>query len=263
MWKKRINFDPFSNTAFLLANKFFPTLTDWLKKWNFDPKIQWREMRINFDPFSNAVFWLVNSFFLTNSDWPKKWNFDPLLKYKNPTCKFRKLVVSYTSNKLQSKCLDVEKEAKPNLRPRPDPSGLDFSSLLDVSTDTWREETMLRELELVPQSTWLLCLSTWALRSSSWLATLPVTTRKPGSSQDICNWLSETTRSWTNFCQESPLLLVVFCPTSKLSFCPRRPRRKPPNRFLSEILPTFKQTAIFIATQIIKETFNYISKLKC
>ena len=77
MWKKRINFDPFSNAAFLLANNFFPTLTDWLKKWNFDPKIQWREMRINFDPISNAVFWLVNSFFLTNSDWPKKWNFDP------------------------------------------------------------------------------------------------------------------------------------------------------------------------------------------
>merc|ERR1712107_883716 len=97
---------------------------------------------------------------------------------------------------LISKCLDVERVEK--LRQSLDPAVLDSSSQLDVFIVSSARVTMLPVLVLVPQSTLL-------LRFLSWLAMLPVTTRRPESSQDICNWLSEMTRSRTNFLLESPL----------------------------------------------------------
>ena len=48
-------------------------------------------------------------------------------------------------------------------------------------------ETTQRELEQVLRSTWQLSWSTSLLRSSSWLATPPVTTRNRESIRAICN----------------------------------------------------------------------------
>ena len=165
---------------------------------------------------------------------------------------YQNLVEIYThfDTTYSTSCLGEEKEAKLRLSQRPDHSGLDSSSLLDVSTDSWGKETTPTGLELVPQSTWLQCLSTWALRFLSWLAMLPVTTRRPGSSHVTCNWLSATMRSWTNFCPESPLLLEVSYQTSKLCFCPRRPRRSQANK--SSLKDTLKTQAILMATHLIK-----------
>merc|ERR1712106_123498 len=90
-------------------------------------------------------------------------------------------------------CLDVAKEERE--RQSPVPAGLDFSSQLDVSIVFSVRETMLSALELVPQSTCLLSWNTLQLRSLSWLAMLPVTTRRPGLSPDTCSWPSGTTRN--------------------------------------------------------------------
>merc|ERR1712223_1885959 len=79
-----------------------------------------------------------------------------------------------------TKCLDVAREARS--RESPGPAVLDSSSPWDVSTVSSARETTPRGWELVPPSTWPPSWSTWLLRSSSWLATLPVTTRRPGSS---------------------------------------------------------------------------------
>merc|ERR1712154_69548 len=98
-------------------------------------------------------------------------------------------------NNNTSSCLDVVKEARSRERQSPGPAVLDSSSQLDVFTVCSARETMLLVLELVPQSTWLLSWSTWLLRSLSWLATLPVTTRRPGSSPAPSSWPSVTTRS--------------------------------------------------------------------
>ena len=65
------------------------------------------------------------------------------------------------------------------------------------------------------------------LRSSSWLATLPVTTRRPESSPVISDSLSGTTRSRTNYLPESPSPRVESCLTSRLSSCPRGVTRPP------------------------------------
>lgn len=159
---------------------------------------------------------------------------------------------------LLSTWLDEEKEAKPRPRPRPDHSELDFSSLLVVSTDTWGKATMLIVLEAELQSTWLQSWNTCPLRSSSWLETQPVTTRSPGSSPDICSWLSETTRSWTSFLLESPSLMVVYFPTSKLSCCPRRTtaRKWNPKCFLGCI--TSITTVFFKTTHILKKQKNIV-----
>merc|ERR1712018_469601 len=102
---------------------------------------------------------------------------------------------SLTLQQIISKCLDVERVEKLRLRPSLDPAVLDFRSQLDVSIVSSARVTMLPVLVLVLQSTLLLSWNTLLLRSLSWLAMLPVTTRRPESSQDICNWLSEMTRS--------------------------------------------------------------------
>merc|ERR1711944_58400 len=90
-------------------------------------------------------------------------------------------------------CPDVEREEKP--RPSLGPAGPDFSSPWDVSTVCSARETTPPVLVLELPSTLLPSWSTSLLRSSSWLATLLVTTRRPGSSPVISSWPSGTTRS--------------------------------------------------------------------
>merc|ERR1711978_532345 len=103
------------------------------------------------------------------------------------------LVLNY--NNYLSTCLDVEREEK--LRPRPSlgPAEPDFSSPLDVFTVFSARETTPPVLVLELPSTLLPSWSTSLLRSSSWLATLPVTTRRRGSSPVISSLPSGTTRS--------------------------------------------------------------------
>merc|ERR1712106_493217 len=122
---------------------------------------------------------------------------------------------------------DVEKEERLRERQSPVPAGLDSSSQLDVSIVSSAKETMLSVLELVPQSTWLLSWNTLQLRFLSWLATLPVTTRRPGLSPDTCSWPSGMTRNSTSSLLVSPSPRVVFSPTSRLSSSPRSLRRLP------------------------------------
>merc|ERR1711953_29153 len=100
-----------------------------------------------------------------------------------------------TNQTTTSTCQDEEKEAKLRERQSPDPVVLDFNSLLDASTGFFVKETMLSVLELVPQFTLLQSWSTWLLRSLSWQAMLPVTTRRPESSHVTYNWPSGTMKS--------------------------------------------------------------------
>merc|ERR1711874_598571 len=103
-------------------------------------------------------------------------------------------VYSQTTNQPEQ-CQDVERVEK--LRPRPSlgPAGLDSSSPLDVFTVCSARETMLHVLVLELPSTSLPSWSTSLLRSSSWLATPPATTRRPGSSPVISSSPSGTTKS--------------------------------------------------------------------
>merc|ERR1712018_874252 len=93
----------------------------------------------------------------------------------------------------KSKCLDVVKVER--LRLSLGQAELDSSSQLDVSIVSSARETMLPVLVLELQSIWLLSWSTLLLRFLSWLVMLPVTTKRPESSQDIFNLPSEMTRS--------------------------------------------------------------------
>merc|ERR1712029_775461 len=101
--------------------------------------------------------------------------------------------ISLNFNFNKSKCLDVVKVER--LRPSLGQAELDSSSQLDVSIVSSARVTMLPVLVLGLQSIWLLSWSTSLLRSLSWLAMLPVTTRRPESSQDIFNLPSGVMRS--------------------------------------------------------------------
>merc|ERR1712053_21677 len=92
----------------------------------------------------------------------------------------------------QSTCLDVVKEEKLRERQSLAQAELASNSPLVVSTVFSARETMLNVSVLVPPSTWLPLWNTWPLKFLNWLVTLPVTTRKPGSSLVICNWPSVT-----------------------------------------------------------------------
>ena len=95
------------------------------------------------------------------------------------------------------------------------------------------------------QSTWQLSWSTWLLRSLSWLAMLPGTTRSLALSQGTFSWplgwfnsflfhCSDVSylgmmKNWTSSWLVWQLPKVVSCPTSRLSSCPRRaqvPRKR-------------------------------------
>ena len=104
-------------------------------------------------------------------------------------------VLFETTKQQASSCLDVAKEARSRERQSPDPAVLDSSSPLGVSTVFSARVTMLPVLELVLQSTWLPSWSTWLLRSSSWPAMLPVTTRRPESSPATSSWPSGMMKS--------------------------------------------------------------------
>merc|ERR1712130_58689 len=103
--------------------------------------------------------------------------------------------ISLISNFDYSQCLDAVKEEKLRLRPSLGQAELDSSSQLDVSIVSSARETMLPVLVLELQSIWLLSWNTSLLRFLSWLAMLPVTTRRLESSQDIFNLPSGMTRS--------------------------------------------------------------------
>ena len=143
-------------------------------------------------------------------------------------------------------CLDVVKEAKFRERQSPVPAVLDFNSPLVVSIVSSARETMLNVSELVHPSTWLPSWNTWPLRFLNWQAMLPVTTRRPVSSPVTCNWPSVMTKNWTNSWLESPLPKEVSSPTSKLFFCPKRPKRPPSKLFYFTLNQT--RTAFFKAT---------------
>merc|ERR1712216_833063 len=87
------------------------------------------------------------------------------------------------------------KEEKSRERQRADPAVLDFNSLLVVSIVFSARETMLNVSEPEHPSTWPPSWNTWQLRSSNWLVTPPVTTRRPGSSPVTCNWPSVTKKN--------------------------------------------------------------------
>merc|ERR1711972_507590 len=94
----------------------------------------------------------------------------------------------------QSTCLDVVKEEKLRERQSLAQAELASNSPLVVSTVFSARET-LNVLVLVPPSTWLPLWNTWLLRFLNWPVTLPVTTRRPGSSPVTCNWLSVMTKN--------------------------------------------------------------------
>ncbi len=77
----------------------------------------------------------------------------------------------------------------------------DFSFQWVVCTVCWGRATTPSESEREPQFIWQLFSSTWALRSSSWPATLPGTIRRPESSPDTCSLPSGTTKNSTSFFQ--------------------------------------------------------------
>jgi hypothetical protein len=60
----------------------------------------------------------------------------------------------------------------------------------------------------------------------NWPVTLLVTRRSVGSISVACIWSFVITSSWTYCCQVTPSLKAVFCRTSKLHFCLRRPRTR-------------------------------------
>merc|ERR1712173_581325 len=95
----------------------------------------------------------------------------------------------------QSTCLDAAKEEKLRERQSLAQAELDSNSQLVVSTVFSARETMLSVSVLVPLSTWLLSWNTWPLRFLNWQVTLPVTTRRPGSSPVTCNWPSVMTKN--------------------------------------------------------------------
>merc|ERR1712019_48282 len=109
-----------------------------------------------------------------------------------------------------------EKESHPPPDPCPRPpepvSNSPLVELLDSSSKT----DLPPELVPVLPSTSLPFLSTSPLRFSSSLVTPPRTPRRPESSQDTSNSLSETMRNSTDSLRMPPSLPVVFSLTSTL-----------------------------------------------
>merc|ERR1712223_1513282 len=155
----------------------------------------------------------------------------------------------------QSTCLDAAKEEKLRERQSLAQAELDSNSPSVVSIVCSARETMLSVSVLVPPSTWLPLWNTWPLRFLSWPVTPLVTTRRPGSSPVTCNWPSVMTKSRTSSWLESPLLKEVSSPTSKLSFSPRRLKRRLKSFLL---LSPKKQTALFRAKKCSKKRSQLI-----
>merc|ERR1712025_1094657 len=102
-----------------------------------------------------------------------------------------------------------------------------------------------RESEPVPQSTSLPSLSTSPLRFSSSQEMPPRTTRRPESSQDTSNSLSETTRSSTDSLRTPPSPPEGFSHTSTLSSSRPQETREESEQCLISYLSTYvKQTNI-------------------
>merc|ERR1739845_165843 len=72
--------------------------------------------------------------------------------------------------------------------------GLDFNSQLEGFIDCCAKETMLNELVQELQFIWLQSWNTLQRKFLNLQVMLLGTTRKQGSSQDICSWQSGTTK---------------------------------------------------------------------
>merc|ERR1712072_665995 len=117
----------------------------------------------------------------------------------------------------------LAKAPRPSLvLPRPVSNSLSVVSTVSSA----RVTTPSVSVPVLP-STSLPSSNTWLPRFSSWLVTLPATTRSPESFLVTCSSPSETMRSSTAFLATSSSPRVVSCPTSTLSFCPPRLQRAP------------------------------------
>ena len=123
-------------------------------------------------------------------------------------------------------CLDAAKAKQRAPSPNRAHPERAFNSPSAVSTVSCARATTLSALARELPSTWPPCSSICPLRFSSWRATLPATTRRPGLFPVIFSWPSETTRSWTSCWAAWPSLKAVCCPTSRPCCCPRKPRRR-------------------------------------
>merc|ERR1712110_113325 len=105
-------------------------------------------------------------------------------------------VVVQLSNakQLHRKCLDVVKEEKCRTRPSLVHPGLDYNSQLEGFIDCCARATMLNELVQELQFIWLPSWNTLQRKFLNLQVMLLVTTRKQGSSQDICSLQSGTTK---------------------------------------------------------------------
>ena len=132
-----------------------------------------------------------------------------------------------------------------------------FNSQLVVSIVFSAKAITRNVLALVLLCIWLLCSNIWALKSSSWQATLRVTTKRQESFPVTFSWLSVMTRSWTNCSPGSPSHREVFFPTSRPYFCLRRLRRNPrPKSALTRL-----KTAPLGATKYYK-SLNQLNAIK-
>ena len=68
------------------------------------------------------------------------------------------------------------------------------------------------------------------------------------------SWPSGMTRSWTSCWEVLPSLREVYCPTSRLFSCPRRPRRRPSKLHLRSLT----QTAPLGATKTWKRKWSIL-----
>merc|ERR1712066_335651 len=97
---------------------------------------------------------------------------------------------THAKKKVKS-CLVKVNLVNPKLNQSPVHQELVSNSQWAASTASSVKETTLNVSVLVLQFTWLLFWNIFPLKFWNWLVMLQEITRKPESSQDICNWLLE------------------------------------------------------------------------
>ena len=157
---------------------------------------------------------------------------------------------------------EKEKEAVARRRARRRLPRLVCSFPSVVSDVTFVRESTLPEWVPVPRCTSPPFSSTSVLRSSSSLATLPVTTRRPVSFRVTLPLPLRMTRSSTSSWEESRLHLEVCCQTFTLSFSPRsRPSRCSASRVFSISGLTQHKTGFSQNHQLHKDLSHFSSFL--
>ena len=124
----------------------------------------------------------------------------------------------YRPVKVAKEAKEESLAASPRRTLSPDLLALDFNSLLEESTDSWRAESRpTAALALLQQSTLLPSLSTWLLRSSNSQAT-PARISRPRELLPVtCSLLSAETRSSTLSLRPPLLVVVLFLTSTRLS----------------------------------------------